>query len=514
MAKAGSVVVNLVANTGKFTKGLSRGTKSLTTFKKSTSDTKKELDRMGLVMSTKFVGAIAVAGAAVGRLIARNNELADSFVITGDIAIKYANSIGVAIDELQGLQYAAEQMGSSSESLNRSMIRMIANIGDAAKGVGEAKEAFEELGLDPSQLIAGTADESFKAIADSLKDVENATLAASLAYEIFGRRGVELINTLKLGSGGLSDFKDQAKDLGGIMSVDVAENIAEAKTEMDRLALIQRGFEQSKAGAQASMPRPVRAIKAWWQEKGPTRKFYDFTTGKQFSDEYNEEIRLADAAKLKAENIARVAEETKAAADAQKALNEATELAAQRAGIRVYEEMKWDLEDAAAGMDDLASAAMKMSFELGLTTEQYKELKGVMQDIRDFREAEKAEKAEEQRLDAIARAAENLKKSLRSPIEVFKDLRAEYQEMLDLGLISQELFEKAVRSAGESLMADASVDAFDAGRFEQVRTDLVDVAGLNSYANNPVLSSAKLNNDQNQKIIEELEKLNQKETLI
>lgn len=397
MAVAGSIVVNLIANTRSFQQGLRRSKMSVEDVRRSVMGQSKAIRNVSKEMSGMFVTAVGASVLAIGKLIQKNNELADSYVITGDRAVKFARSLNIAIADMQGLEYAAEQMGSSGESLTRSLTRMIANIGDVAKGIGEAKDSFEALGLNANELINLSADKSFIKIADAIKKVENKTLAASYAYEIFGRKGIELINTLNLGSEGISKFKKEAEDLGAIMSESVSENIAEAKGEIDKFTAAQRGFEQSKGGASLFSPRPIRSFKEWWYTKGPTRKYYDMLNNDSDAS-WKAEMKAAQATKERADQLRNLAEKAQMAADAQKRLNAAAKLKKQESGMQYFYDMLGDLRDQVAGVDDLTRSLNKMSATLNLSSEQYNKMKKVIEEINqlqgilDAREKDKKDK--------------------------------------------------------------------------------------------------------------------------
>ena len=381
MATAGTVVVSLIANTKSFQKGLKRSKLSMENFRKSVVSQRKAVSSVSLQLTGMFVKALGVAGAAIGGLIYRNDMLADSFAITGDIAVKYAESIGVSIQNLQRLQYAAEQTGSSSESLNKSFIRMIANLGDAAKGIGEAKESFEALNVNAQYLMSLTPDKAFLKIADAIQKVDNRTEAAAISYEIFGRKGVELVNMLSLGTDGLAKFGDEAESLGAIMTSGVAKGIADAKTQLDKYAAAQRGFEQSKAaalGGKGLISGVFKDMKAWWQTKGLTRKIYDAAN---YEDAWVGEAKVAKAAMEHAAAMEKLTSKTLEAAEAQKKLQVASELKTQKAGMKGFYDTLYDLKDKAAGIDDMTRALTRMDAEVGLTTEQYKKMKGVIDQI-------------------------------------------------------------------------------------------------------------------------------------
>ena len=118
MATAGSVVVNLIANTKSFQQGLKRSKLDMESFRKTVITGQTAIANVGKQMTGMFVTAVATAGLAIGKIIQRNNEMADSFVVAGDETIKFAQRIGIATGELQALQYAGSQTGVKVTALN------------------------------------------------------------------------------------------------------------------------------------------------------------------------------------------------------------------------------------------------------------------------------------------------------------------------------------------------------------------------------------------------------------
>jgi hypothetical protein len=77
--------------------------------------------------------------------------------------------------------------------------KMQKGIGEAAMGLGTAKVALEELGVDIDTFTALSPDEQFKQIADQIANIENPAKRAAMATQIFGRAGADLIPMLEGG---------------------------------------------------------------------------------------------------------------------------------------------------------------------------------------------------------------------------------------------------------------------------------------------------------------------------
>ena len=165
--------------------------------------------------------AIGAAGtaAAAGIVAITVKQLAAT-----DALAKNADRIGVSTEALAGLQRAAELAGISNEKMNKSLQNMNRRIGESKRGMGQAVAAFKALGLSADDLSKLPADEAMARITDALNGVENQALKSSLAFDIFGRTGVDLFTLFKTGGDGIRQSADEAKKFGlAISRVDAAK---------------------------------------------------------------------------------------------------------------------------------------------------------------------------------------------------------------------------------------------------------------------------------------------------
>ena len=88
---------------------------------------------------TKTLGLLAGVG-GIG-------ALASNLLNTADKLGKVSSKLGIATPELQKFQFAAEQSGINSETLNTALQRFTRRLEDAKKGVGTAKDAFNDMGF-------------------------------------------------------------------------------------------------------------------------------------------------------------------------------------------------------------------------------------------------------------------------------------------------------------------------------------------------------------------------------
>jgi len=225
MTVIGELAVNVVAKTDRLNKGLRGARKQVSMFSKS--------------MRTATAGLRGFTGAALGigggLSIA---GLAISFKKTAesiDELAKTSRKLGIATEELAGLQVAAERTGVTIPTLNMALQRMSRRIGEAAKGAGEARGALSELGLDAKILAKQSPDVIFRKIAQAMSLQTDQTNKLALAQKLFDSEGVALVNTLALGEQGLAKYRREAELLGLTMSSKEAAKVEEFSDALGRL---------------------------------------------------------------------------------------------------------------------------------------------------------------------------------------------------------------------------------------------------------------------------------------
>ena len=175
-----------------------------------------------------FTGLVALGGAA---LIKFGGDL----LKTGDQLDKMNRRTGLTVERIQELDFAAQQSGTSLETVEKALLRSARVTSDAANGLATAERTLEALGLTVEEVEATHPDQLFNKFADAISGVEDPTKRAALAQELFGRSGAELLPLLEAGSGGLEKLAKEARDTGNIMSEDAARAAAEFNDELNIL---------------------------------------------------------------------------------------------------------------------------------------------------------------------------------------------------------------------------------------------------------------------------------------
>lgn len=188
-------------------------------------------------------GALLGAAGAGGMALLIKNSLG-----TIDQTAKVADRLNITTEELVGFRHAAELAGASSETFDKGLTLLTRSIGEVATGIGtEAKVALDRLGLSAEELAAKSPADAFRDVAEAMSNVENAAERTAIAQKLFGRGGVELVNTLMLGKDGLAAMQAEAERLGMTFSRMDASKVEAANDAMTRMKAVATGTFQSLA---------------------------------------------------------------------------------------------------------------------------------------------------------------------------------------------------------------------------------------------------------------------------
>ena len=162
-----------------------------------------ELLRTGIrTLGGALIGAATVGG--LGALIDRSISAADAIGKTAD-------KIGVGVEALQELRFAAKASGVEQQTLDMALQRFTRRAAEAAQGTGEAKDALAQMGIalrDQSGNLRRSED-LLADVADAFARIEDPAERVRLAFKLFDSEGVALVNLLRGGSGALEEMRDR-----------------------------------------------------------------------------------------------------------------------------------------------------------------------------------------------------------------------------------------------------------------------------------------------------------------
>ena len=159
-----------------------------------------------------------------------------------DNLAKTADKLGVTTEALAGLQHAAQLSGVSTQQFDKALQNMGVQVANAAKGTGLAVRALDDLGINALALSQLPLDQQMHEVAKAMEGVENQSERVRIAYELFGARGVGVLNMMKNGADAMQDMAKEADTLGIAISRIDAAMIEQANDDVQRAKSVFQGF--------------------------------------------------------------------------------------------------------------------------------------------------------------------------------------------------------------------------------------------------------------------------------
>jgi hypothetical protein len=241
MADLGNLVVSLEANMVRFNQNMDEASRR----------TEQSMNRMQGAVNVAKLAIGALAGAVSVGMLA---SLVKGAVDAADNLRDMSQQTGIAVEELNGLGFAAGQAGGSLETMVSAAGKLNKSIEDAAKGGKETGEAFKALGIDviDSSGDLKKADVVMAELADQFAKYRDGPEKVALAMALLGKSGTDMIPLLNDGGAAMRENIEYAKQYSG-QTTELSNAADNFNDTMGKLEIQQRGF----ANAVASQVLPV-----------------------------------------------------------------------------------------------------------------------------------------------------------------------------------------------------------------------------------------------------------------
>ncbi|MEK9917977.1 MAG: phage tail tape measure C-terminal domain-containing protein [Pelagibacteraceae bacterium] len=175
----------------------------------------------------------AIAGLAIGAGLKK-------FAGEIDNLAKSSSKLGLTVNQLQSLQFAGELTGVSADKLTQGLARFSKGISETAAGTGIAKKSFEDLGISVSDNEGNikSTEQLLGEVSDKMAQVGSSADRVRIANDLFGRSGVDLINTLSGGSEALNDMRNEFNQLTFELTGEQAKAVETANDNFSRIGTV------------------------------------------------------------------------------------------------------------------------------------------------------------------------------------------------------------------------------------------------------------------------------------
>lgn len=190
---------------------------------------------------TSGMAAVAAATVAAGAAlsIAMKTTIDDM-----DKLSKTSQKLGIPVEQLSALAYAADLSDVSFEALSKSVGKLSkAMVEAAAKPTSDAAKAFTALGVSVKDSNGNlkSSDAVLADVAEKFSGLKDGAGKTAVAMAIFGKAGADLIPLLNGGRDGLKEMNDEVQAFGAVVSTKAAKEAEAFNDNITRLGYAIKG---------------------------------------------------------------------------------------------------------------------------------------------------------------------------------------------------------------------------------------------------------------------------------
>lgn len=184
-----------------------------------------------------MAGLATAAAAAIGGILL-------STAHTGDAARDAGRRIGITAEEVQELEYAAQQSGVSMSELEIGLRKMQRTAVLAGGGSKAAAKAFSDLGIKVRDAGTGKLKPTLQLFSEAstkLAAMTDENKRSSYAQAIWGRGASRILPLAREGAAGIDALRARARALGFVLSNEAADKADEFGDQLNDLKLVALG---------------------------------------------------------------------------------------------------------------------------------------------------------------------------------------------------------------------------------------------------------------------------------
>lgn len=240
------MVLRMSADINRFEKSMQKaigvGNQTAGRIEKRFKDMNRGLSGSFDLIGNSIKGAFTVA--IVDRFAVAMRGAIKSVADIGDAADK----LGLTTDEFQRIQFAAQLAGVEAETFANGLKKLALNSSEAARGGGELGKIFEANGVKITDANGRllTQVEILGRVADLVRNAANEQDKAAIAQAAFGKSGVDLLNLLEQGAGGVNRAMAEANRAGVTLT---DEQIRKAQEFDDQLEILEQQISVALKGS-------------------------------------------------------------------------------------------------------------------------------------------------------------------------------------------------------------------------------------------------------------------------
>ncbi len=233
--------VTLTADATQFKRGMGEASADVKKFGNDVEGTSQKVEKSSkkLDESAKTAGMFGKAmGAAAAAAVVGFAALIRHQIDVADSTLKMSQRIGVSVEGLSALGFAAKRNGADVQILNAGLDGLAASAARAAGGSKLQAAAFNAIGVSVTDSYGRIKpmESLLTDVARKLATYPPGAAKVALANQLMGESGGKLLLTLdELGKDGFQSLIDKASEAGQLMSTETARQAAELNDNLDAL---------------------------------------------------------------------------------------------------------------------------------------------------------------------------------------------------------------------------------------------------------------------------------------
>lgn len=181
---------------------------------------------------TSTIGVIAAVGTATMVAMQKASDATDR-------VDKLSQKIGMSRKGFQEWDFILSQSGTNIEKMQVGMKTLVNRMQESAKGSGVGADALKKLGISATDSSGKMKmqEQVMEEVVRKMQDMPEGAEKSKLAFDLFGKSGLELMPLLNSVGGSVDDLKAKAHELGIVLSdeaIDAGVNYQDAMDQLKR----------------------------------------------------------------------------------------------------------------------------------------------------------------------------------------------------------------------------------------------------------------------------------------
>lgn len=208
----------------------SEAEKGFESFQQKFEGLSNKLDSTGKNLTKYVTAPILGVGTAIVGTAVKSAE-------AGDRIDKLSQKIGISRSAFQEWEFILSQSGTDIEKLQVGLKTLTMRMDEASNETGVGAEAFDRLRLSATDLGGNlkSQEEMFNEVVLALQNMPEGAEKSKLAFELFGKAGLELMPLLNSTNEDLEDMRQIYHDLGMEISDSAIDSAVQFTDTMDQI---------------------------------------------------------------------------------------------------------------------------------------------------------------------------------------------------------------------------------------------------------------------------------------